>query len=407
MTTDTRAFSARSDSGSFRTPSGEPLRVAIIAGCLGDKGGLMGGAERQAYYMVRALTSAGVQVRMYMVIDMKSAYADALTEMGVETCHFGWLPGLPLRLLLLLKQLRRFRPHIVQSLHNFTNAYSALAGRILGVASLGGLRSDLQSCLRDNGRFGKLLLTGPDAIAVNSRAAAADVIRSGILTPDRVHVLTNVIDTFPQPDASPAEEDGDCLCICVSRLMPRKRIDVFLRALELARRSEPRLRGVVVGFGQEAQSLAQLAADLGLFPHAVEFTGPREDVADLLGKSAMFVFCSESEGCPNVVLEAMAAGLPVITTPAGDAAELVRAAHCGIVVQFGDVSAVAESMIRLARSREDRVRLGGAARGYIAQNCGVSTLAARLFRIYSDVARTSLRNGCDLLDRVARYSQQI
>ncbi len=392
---------------SFQNPSGEPLRVALIAGCLGDKGGFTGGAERQAYYMIRALTGAGVQVQMYMVDNRNTAYADTLCQMGVETYRFGRAPGPPLRLLLLLKRLRQFRPHIIQSLHNFTNVYSALAGRLLGVVSLGGLRSDLQSCLTENGRFGKFLLTGPDAIAVNSRAAAIDVINSGIVSAERVHVLPNVIDIegFPEPAATSADHDGDCVCICVSRLMPFKRIDVFLRALELARRTEPRLRGVLVGFGPEAPRLEQLAAELGLLPRFVQFTGPREDVADLLRQSDMFVFCSESEGSPNVVLEAMTAGLPVITTPAGDAAELIKSARGGIVVKFGDVSAVAEGMIQLARSPETRIRFGKAGRSYISQNCGVSMLATRLFKIYSEVARTSLRNRGDLLDRVARYSR--
>ena len=405
---DTNRVSGLTASGSFQNLSGEALRVAIIAGCLGDKGGLMGGAERQAYYMIRALTAAGVRVQMYMVDDRNTAHADALSRMGVESCHFGWLPGLPLRLLLLVKRLRRFRPHIVQSLHNFTNAYSALAGRVLGVVSLGGLRTDLQSCLRDNGRFGKFLLTGPDAIAVNSRTAAADLIKSGIVNPACVHVLPNVIDTeaFPEPVEVSAQEDGDCVCICVSRLMPLKRIDLFLRALELARRSEPRLRGVVVGFGPEATRLEHLAAELGLLPEAVQFTGPREDVSELLRRSAMFVFCSESEGSPNVVLEAMAAGLPVITTPAGDAAELVQAARGGIVAAFGDVSSIADGMVQLARSPETRRCMGRAGRSYIAGNCDVSTLASRLFRIYSDVAGTSLQNHSDPMDRVARFSQQ-
>lgn len=384
----------------------EPLRVALIAGCLGEKGGLMGGAERQSYYMIRALTEAGVQVRMYSVVDSNTAYAEALSQMGVESRHFGWMPGSPLRLLLLLKWLRQFRPHIVQSMHNFTNAYSALAGRMLGVMSVGGLRSDLQSCLRDNGRFGKFLLTGPDAIAVNSRTAAADVINSGIVNADCVHVLPNVIDAdgFPGP-VSPAS-NSDCICISVSRLMPLKRMDVFLRALELARRTEVRLRGIVVGSGPEASRLEQLAAELGLLPDGVQFLGAREDIADLLRKSAMFVFCSESEGTPNVVLEAMAAGLPVVTTPAGDAGDLVRAADGGMVVGFGDVQAVAESMIQLARSPEMRFRLGMSGRDYIARNCDVSMLAERLFKIYSDAARTSLRSRGDVLERVARYSRQ-
>jgi len=392
--------------GDGRNTPGEVLRVALIADCLGEKGGLMGGAERQSYYMIRALTEAGVDVRIYSVIDSNTAYADALRHMGVESRHFGWMPGFPLRLLLLLKWLRQFRPHIVQSMHNFTNAYSALAGRILRVLSVGGLRSDLQSCLRDNGRFGEFLLKAPDGIAVTSRTGAADVINSGSLRPDSVHVLPNVIDSDGFPEPAISSNDKDCICISVSRLMPLKRLDVFLRALVLARQTDTSLRGVVVGSGPEASQLEQLAAELGLLPHGVRFLGAREDIADLLRKSAMFVFCSESEGTPNVVLEAMAAGLPVITTPAGDAADLVRAAAAGMVVRFGDVESIAANMIQLARFPQLRSRLGRDGRDYIARNCDVSLLPQRLFKIYSDAARNSLRIRADVLERVARYSRE-
>jgi glycosyltransferase involved in cell wall biosynthesis len=404
---DTKVATVRTDPDDIGNVWGEPLRVALIAEC-GEKGGNMGGAERQAYYIIRALADAGVQVKMFSVTDNNTAYMDALNTMRVETRHFGWMPVWPLRLMLLLSWLRKFRPHVVQSVHNFTNAYSALAGRALGVVSVGGLRSDLQSCLSDNGRYGRFLLTGPDAIAVNSRTAVADVIHSGILTPARVHLLPNVIDTrgFEEPAAT-AATDGDCLCITVARLVPRKRIDLFLRALKAARRTEPRLRGAVVGCGPESARLEQVAAELGLLPDAVQFLGPREDIADLLRKSSMFVFCSESEGTPNVILEAMAAGLPVITTPAGDAAEMVGAAGAGRVVPFGDVPAISAAMIEMARSPQACAGLGEAGRAYIARNCDASTLGTRLLQLYSDVARTSRRNRRDLLQRLEQYSQQI
>jgi glycosyltransferase involved in cell wall biosynthesis len=384
-----------------------PLRVALIAACLGNKGGYLGGAERQVYYMARALADAGVEVRIYSLLD-GAAFGDALRVMRVECRHFGFLPGLPLRLLVLLAGLGRFRPHIIQSMHSYTNVYSAVAGRLLGVPSIGGLRSDFQSCLRDNGRFARLLLTLPDAVAVNSRTAIEQVTEAGLVDPSRLHLLSNVIEMGvfggPLPPAVRANR-GECACICVTRLFPLKRVDVFLRALAAARAAEPGLRGMVVGFGPETGRLQRLAAALGLLPDAVRFLGPREDIADLLRQAAMFVFCSESEGTPNVILEAMAAGLPVITTPAGDAADVVEPAGAGYIVPFGDVDAVAGAMIRLARSPELRCRSGTAGRSYIARHRDAATLAGRLFKLYADVARASWR-GCraDLLQLLAQYS---
>ena len=384
-----------------------PLRVALIAGCLGNKGGYVGGAERQAYYMARALTGIGVEVRIYSVLE-GAAFGDALRCMRVECRHFGWPPGLPLRLLVLLAGLRRFRPHVIQSMHSYTNVYSAIAGRLMRVPAIGGLRSDLHSCLEDNGRFARLLLTLPDAVAVNSRTAIEQVTGAGLVDRSRLHLLSNVIEmeTFGGPlPAGVRANSGECTCICVTRLFPLKRVDIFLRALAAARAAEPRLRGMVVGFGPETGRLQNLAGELGLLPDAVRFLGPREDIADLLRQAAMFVFCSQSEGTPNVILEAMAAGLPVITTPAGDAADVVEPAGAGYIVPFGDVEAVAGSIVRLSRSPELRCRFGTAGRGYIARHRDAATLAGRLFQLYADVARTSRRGRrADLLQRLAQYS---
>lgn len=379
-------------------PTKERFRVAIVTASLGP-----GGAEKQAFYMARALAEAGVEVRVYN-LSRGGEYEDALRRLHVEVKWIGWLPAPPFRILRFVTALRNFRPHIIQSVHAYTNVYTAIAGRVLSAVSVGGLRSDLSACLEDSGRFARCLLTWPDAIAVNSRRALEQVKQEAVLDPKRSYFLPNAIDLSRFPERAgtdDAQSDADCNCVCVGRLFPAKRVDMFLRALAAARSTEPGIRGTVVGYGPEAVRLQHLAAELQLPPRALSFLGLREDVADILQQAAIFVFCSESEGTPNVILEAMAASLPVITTPAGDAAEVVQRAGAGYVVPFGDVEALADAMMRLARSPALRQRLGRAGRDYVVQHCTASDLAARLFKIYADVARTSLRWRSH--DRLARF----
>jgi glycosyltransferase involved in cell wall biosynthesis len=374
------------------------LRVAIVTASLG-----MAGAEKQAFYMTRALAESGVAVR---VLNLNGgAYEDALRELKVECRNFGWLPGLPLRVPLLMTALRSFRPHIIQSVQAYTNAYSSIAGRLLRVLSIGGLRSDFHACLNDNGRLSRWLLTAPDAIAVNSRRALEDAKRSGWLDPSRLHYLPNAIDlaAFPYAGLTGQTENRDCTCICVARLVPSKRVDVFIRAVAAARAHRPGVRGIIVGYGPETANLRRLAGELRLLPDAIKFLGYRFDVAALLRQSAVFVFCSESEGTPNAILEAMAAGLPVITTPAGDAADVVEPAAAGYVIPFGDVDATARAITQLAESPALRSNLGKAGRDYVARNRAVSDLGARLLRMYADIARTSSRK--ELLRRVLQYAE--
>lgn len=376
----------------------ERLRVAIVTASLG-----LAGAEKQAFYITRALADAGVAVRV-LNLSRGGAYEDALRELNVEFRNFGWLPGLPLRLPLLMAALRGFRPHIIQSVHAYTNAYSAIAGRLLGALSIGGLRSDFHACLADNGRFSRWLLTWPDAIAVNSRRALDDARQTTWLDRSRLHHLPNAIDLAAFPDRGARRTvSGECTCICVSRLLPSKRLDVFVRALASARSRRPGLRGVIVGYGPETGNLRRLASELGLLPDALKFLGFRFDVAALLQQSSLFVFCSESEGTPNVILEAMAAGLPVITTPAGDAADVVEPAGAGYIVPFGDVDATAGAISQLAESPALRSNMGAAGRDYIARNRASSDLGPRLLKMYAEIARNSSRD--ELFNRVVRCAE--
>jgi len=370
----------------------DPLRVAIVTASLG-----LAGAEKQAFYMARALAETGVAVRV-LNLSPGGAYEDALRELKVESRHFGWLPGAPLRIPILMAALRGFRPHIIQSVHAYTNAYSSIAGRLLRIVSVGGMRSDFHTCLTNNGRFSRWLLTAPDAIAVNSRRA---------IDPSRIHYLPNAIDLAPFPGQALTDrtEKQECTCICVGRLLPSKRVDVFIRAIAAASARRPGVRGIVVGYGPESANLRRLAADLGLLPDVLKFLGYRFDVAAQLRQSSVFVFCSESEGTPNVILEAMAARLPVITTPAGDAADVVEPAGAGYVVPFGDVDATANAIIQLAESPALRSNLGKAGREYVERDRAISDLGARLLKMYADIARTSSRK--ELLKRVLQNAEAV
>ena len=379
-------------------PVREQLRVAIVTASLG-----ISGAEKQAFYIVRALAEAGVAVRVYN-LSRGGKYEVEVRRLQVEPEWIGRWPHPVLRLPLLVTALQSFRPNVIQSIHAYTNLYSAIAGKMLHAVSIGGLRGDLSVCLDSHPWCGKYLMGWPDGIVVNSKKALEEAKRSGLANPARVHFLPNGIDLscFPLRDEDDEEPAGtSCNCVTVGRLISSKRVDVFLRALAAARSRESTLTGTIIGYGQEMKPLQKLAAELQLGSDHVRFTGYSEDVTNVLGKSSVFVFCSESEGTPNVILEAMAASLPVITTPAGDSADLVQEAAAGYVVQFGNVDSIADAMVRLARSRTLRRELGAAGRDYVERNHAASDVGARLLEIYSEVARGSVYGRQS--DRIERF----
>jgi glycosyltransferase involved in cell wall biosynthesis len=96
---------------------------------------------------------------------------------------------------------------------------------------------------------------------------------------------------------------------------------------------------------------------------------------------------SDQEGFPNVLLEAMAARLPVIATPAGDAGIVVEDGVTGCVVDFEDVRGMAERMVCLAQSASLRRQLGEAGRRRVERDYSFTSLAPRLMNLYKEVAR--------------------
>ena len=168
------------------------LRIALIAGTLGQAG-----AEKQLVYMARSLRDAGADVRVYC-LTRGEFYEAHLREHGLEPRWFGRFgnirfANIPLRLASLATQLRRFRPHIVQSTHFFCNLYAGLSGRLSGALAIGGMRNELSFERNASGRWTRLLLRLPAAIIANSRAARRGVDEFGV-SPDSIVVLNNVID---------------------------------------------------------------------------------------------------------------------------------------------------------------------------------------------------------------------
>jgi len=356
------------------------LRVALLAGTLDQ-----GGAEKQLLYMARALLESAVDVRLYCL--RKGEFHEAqFRSMGIPFVWVGRFGNPLLRLLTLILAMSRFRPHVIQSSHSFANLYAALAGRALGAVSLGALRSTLRYSWEANGFWTRWLMKMPTALIVNSAAAVSDLEKSKLSDRRRVYLVPNTIDLSDGHETSGTKSNGGIRAVFVGRLVSVKRLDRFLEAFAKAFRQEERLRGVVVGDGPERGKMEKLAEDLGLGPESVVFLGQRNDVGKLLREAGMLVLCSEEEGFPNVVLEAMAAGLPVITTSAGDAARVVLDGVTGYVVAPGDVEGMANRMVRLAQSAELRRALGSAGRKRVEQHYSFDRLAGYLLGSYREVA---------------------
>ena len=359
------------------------LRVAFVAGSLGQ-----GGAEKQLVYMVQALLRCDVDVRVY-ALTRGEHHEAALRALGVDVEWIGAHRGPPRRVLALVRALRRHRPHIVQSAHFFTNLYVALAARAVGAFSIGAVRNDGVHDVSANGIWGPWLLRLPSLLLTNSEAARNALHHRGI-SGRRLAVLPNVIDAATLPVHVPHGGAG-CLVIGVARLARRKRLDRWLHVIAAARRIDPRIRGLLVGRGPEQGRLEAQAAALGLLPHGVRFSGARDDVPQLLADADVLLLTSAHEGFPNVVLEAMAAGLPVVTAPAGDAGVVVVHGVTGYVVEGDNTRAMALRLVTLAHDAALAARFGAAGRERALTVYGLNGLGDRLLELYATAARRTRR----------------
>ena len=330
-------------------------RIALLINDLNP-----GGAQKQSYYVARALHEAGADFKVYYT-NWSERFSD-MQAWGVDVVPYGRTKNIARRVVDLTRLIRPYHPDLIFSMRTYANLYAGVAGHLLRIPTLGTLRSTVSNEIVNSGRWptrGMCLVN--TALAVNSYAARDQLLAYGWSRPERVFVLPNVVDL---DDYGPIETRpaGTRNIFFVGRLVREKNLGHLFRALAQARQTEPALRLVIVGDGCHRAQAEQQVRDLKL-GDAVTFLGLRTDVIQHLKTQAnMLVITSIEEGFPNVIIEAMAAGLPVITTPAGDSGIVVGHERTGIVVDFDDLNALAEALVRLWRDPDLCRQLGSAGR---------------------------------------------
>ncbi|KMQ52620.1 glycosyl transferase family 1 [Chitinispirillum alkaliphilum] len=143
----------------------------------------------------------------------------------------------------------------------------------------------------------------------------------------------------------------------IGRLSDEKSIDILLEAMSIVGEYEPEAKLTVVGTGPLEESLKRYAEKIGV-DKRVNFAGYRSNVFEALKEIDIFVLSSRTEGCPIVILEAMAAGVPVVATRVGGNPELVEDGRTGFLVPHSDPAAMAEAILKLTADSGKASRMG-------------------------------------------------
>ena len=277
----------------------------------------------------------------------------------------------------LRRLLRETRPRVVVGFLGSTNVTAVLAARPLGLPVVISERNDpaVETLDAPWQHLRERTYRWATLVTANSHGAL-DTMQAFVPASKLAYVPNPV--AIPQPGAVPAAgrssatapvpairrvaASRDPVVLGAGRLDPQKGFDILLRAFAKAARDMAGWRVEILGDGPLRTELARLAERLDVRDRVV-LCGHVDDPAPHYARAAVFALPSRYEGMPNVLLEAMAAGLPVIVSDASPGPlETVTDGEEGIVIPAGDVTALAEAMTRLARDAEMRLVMGGAGR---------------------------------------------
>ena len=354
-----------------------------------------GGSERQLFLTVSHLDPTLWESHVIVFNPSHHlVYDDGLRAKGI---HIWTMPkeyqGIRRRLPWVTRILRRLRPQVAHSWTVHDNAYAAVAGRLAGVpVRWGSLRGSPTTpaleALSAPVRY--LTFRGVQRLVVNCEDLARQGAAAGIPR-EMILVLPNSVE-LPSPYPPPASladlgiNDGEPVVGSVGNLRLVKNHEMFVRAMAEVCRRQPKARGLIAGQPLDSEpaygaKIREEIHRLALQDHLL-LAGFRSDVPALLRRLAVVCLTSHSEGMPNAVLEAMAAGRPVVAVRVGGVPELVEDGANGLLVEPGDHQAMAEAVLRLLASPETAEAMGQEGRRRAEQRHGCPATARRLSELY-------------------------
>ncbi len=353
------------------------MRVCFVIGTLGR-----GGAERQLLYMLKALLVEQIHVRA-VCLTKGEAYEREISDQGIDVDYIGHSPGRLSRLTKLTSNLRKRPADLIQSTHFYTNIYAAAAGRVMNVPSIGAIRNDLTSEVASNGIWGRWQLSLPRSQIANTNLAVERAIAAGYES-KRIFLVRNAVATNEVETRS--KTDSKTRLLFAGRLVDQKRPELFIDlAHRLCRELNDRdLEFVIAGDGPLRSVLEERVARDRLGKEKIKFIGEQPFMPDVYKCADILVLTSAHEGTPNVILEAMAHGLPVIATRVGGVPEVVPDG-CGFLIEPGDLEGLVSSATTLILDDDTRERMGRQARSHVRVNHSINRLQERLMEVYSSV----------------------
>jgi len=362
------------------------VKIAFVIDDLG-----LGGAQRQLLELLKRLDRQRFQPVVFALSEKKIALKDAFEKAGISVVFFDQRGKISLSVLFKLwKAIRHFSPTIVHTYLFTADFYGRISAKAAGVPIL---ISSVRSTEPDK-KWRYILVDWYlgkwcDAVIGNASCIGEIVAAREKIKPSKIYTIHNGVDLdrFPYPMQNGhlrrflgIPEDAFVLGT-VGRLGPEKDHRTLLHAVAEISKKGLRPYLLLIGDGPLSHSLLRLGEELGIATH-LKWLGARSDIPELLAGIDLFVLPSRYEGCPNVILEAMAAGKCVVATRVGGTPEVVRNGETGVLVTQGQIHELVETLLLLLQNPKKISEIGKKARESVSQEFTVGRMVAKTEALY-------------------------
>ena len=355
----------------------------------------IGGTERQAVELLKRLDRDRFDVRLAVLRNEGPFYRE------IEAL-FPVVPEFPLTSFYnanAVKQLARLRRLMVREqidilhAHDFYSSFiGAAAARLAGVRVIACQRHLKLSDRRAHELGTRLIHRLAHRVLVNSQAIRDRIVEQGSAAPRKITVIRNGVPDASASRAHAQDEIRSELCISadaklvgmVARIQPVKGHRFFIDAAAIVLRDQPNAHFVLVGDGPLRSEIENQIARLGLADR-VHLLGDRSDVAQLTSGFDLLVLASLHEGSPNAVIEAMAAGVPVVATAVGGTKELIIDGETGYLAPPADSAALADRIVFALKHEDSHAVITSAARSRINAEYGMDRMVESVERLYDEL----------------------
>lgn len=327
-----------------------------------------GGAERvvsilseefaKAGHTVDILVTSGKRGSAYPLPDAVSLYYGEKDVTNKEGVGFMWRTIRNIR-----KHIKDSKPDVVLAFMTWQIIYTVFAAKGLKVPIIISERNDPATI--DGKKGNKWLFRLRDYCYGKADGAVFQTKGASEFFPYSIRkkscVIMNPLDVDALPKYFTARE-RDNRIVTVGRLSKQKNQGMLLKAFEKINKAFPKVRLCIYGDGEEKEALIALAETLGI-REKVDFEGNVSDIQQKIMTASVFAFSSDYEGLPNALIEAMAVGLPCVSTDCapGGAAALIRDGENGRLVPCGDADAMAEALTQILSDKRRADYMGNEA----------------------------------------------